>query len=284
MLDWHIRTKKSIAAFFVKWNDIDVYVEDTAKFAKTLYISLLRRMLKDGSQISNIYPLGDRKRVVDAALADIAHGGRRRIYLIDPDLDLIAGLPVPQAPRLFVHRVYHVENYLLCEAALCEILHEENPRFSSAEIAARLDFGGWLNYASPLLKLFETFALTRHLDPSLKTIGLGVGQFQTNHQLDHNKIAAFCATRQADLTSRHSAQAVATAQAAVANTISAVDRYQDLISARDFLFPTLKWWVAARGLQWPSGKEGVLVRLAKLCSLSRHAEMVTSIAACATSK
>lgn len=284
MMKWPERARRSIAAFFIKWNDFDVFVEDTAKYTSTLYTSFVSRITGGQCKVDKVIPLGDRGKVIDAALADTATGGRRRLYLIDGDLDIISGLPIAATERLFAHRVYHVENYFLCEDAYIQILHEENPRLSIEDIREKLGFSAWLVEVKPLLDLFRVFGLTRILDPSLQTIGLRIGSFSVDHKIDQGKIKAFCIARVSDLRARFSPQQFSAAVKQIDERVAVTHHYIDLISAREFLLPTLKWWIESRGLKMSVHNESLLFRLSKACSLDRHTALVEAIQKCATAK
>lgn len=282
MLKWPERARRSVAKFFVKWNDFDVYVEDTAKHANSIYTVFISRVASGNCKVDKVIPLGDRKKVIDAAESDSGSGGRRRIYLIDGDLDLIAGINPPTHSRLFAHRVYHLENYFLCEEALVQILHEENPKLTAAEVRSKLEYANWETDAKALLNLFRTFGLTRLLDPSLPTISIGIGHFSTNNKTDEAKIQAFCALRIKDLESRFPKQDIDAAIGQVNTALTKVQTHTDLISAREFLLPTLRWWINGHGLKLPSSTESLLFRLSKMCSVKRHACLIDAIRACAT--
>lgn len=284
MLKWPEKARRSLAIFFVKWNDFDVFVEDTAKYANTLYTSFISKVAGGNCKVAKVIPLGDRKRVVDAAVADTKSGGRRRLYLVDGDLDIIAGIPATAVERLFTHRVYHVENYFVCEDALVHVLNEENPRLTIDEVRTKLGFSDWTVQAKPLLNLFTVFGLTRILDPSLPTIALGIGSFSTNNSIDEAKIQTFCNKRVTDLAARFPAQQFDAAKEQVNAAVAAFPQYTDLISAREFLLPALRWWIKSRGLRLPADKESLLFRLSKACSFDRHTELIEAIRSCATAK
>jgi hypothetical protein len=279
MLKWPERSRRSIAAFFTRWNDIDVFVEDTAKFAKNLYIALVNRALAGKSEVTTVIPLGDREKVLQACSLDSNPSNRHRIYLIDGDLDLAAGIPAPNIKRLFRHNLYHLENYFICEDALLTVLHEENPRYEIEALRAILNFEGWLTSIEPLVNLFEVFGLTKLIDPSLPTISLGVGSFTTNSKLealDTGKIATFCSQRITELEARTSAAVVTTAKLQVTTAMSNFQNPIDIVSAREFLFPLLRSWISTQGLRVPA-TESFFFRLAKNCSIDRHEDFVNAV-------
>jgi len=234
------------------------------------------------AKVTAIFPLGDKKSVLDACAADTASNGKNRIYLVDGDLELISAIPSPKIPRLYTHEVYHLENYFICESALVAVLHEENPRYSEEEISIRLNFADWILEIQPLLYLFRVFGLSRILEPALPTIKLGIGSFATANRIDEVKIRSFCATRVGHLEGKFPQASVDAAKTQVDQVVAGKNRKQDLISAREYLLPSLRWWVASKGLQLPAGKESLLFRLSKKCSLDAHQNLV--IAICETAK
>lgn len=284
MLKWPDRARRSLATFFVKWNDFDVFVEDTAKFANAVYSSFITRVAQGNCKVSRVIPLGDRNKVLSTAAADSKKGGRRRLYLVDGDLDLISGIPDPIVDRLFVHKVYHLENYFLCEEALLEVLQEENPRLSTDNLRAALDYHGWLREVEPLLDLFVVFGMTRIVDPSMPTISIGIGAFSSNNRIDVGKIRCFCQTRTVDLEERCTAQQLKSAKRRVLEATRAHSHFTDLVSARDFLLPTLRWWIAGKNLKLPANKESLLFRLSKRCAIERHVALTDAIKKCSTAR
>lgn len=52
------KAKKAKSVFFRKYNDIDIYIEDTEKGATKLYTILFQRAFKNKYDVNRIYPLG----------------------------------------------------------------------------------------------------------------------------------------------------------------------------------------------------------------------------------
>lgn len=270
MLEWSDRARKAVASFFVKWNDLDVFVEDTAVHTKNAYVVLVNRILQGRAKVENVFPLGNRKAVLDACADDKKKGGRNRIYLIDADLDLAAGLDLPRMKRLYCHDVYHLENYFMCEDALVKVLQEENPRYSPQEVKLKLDFKGFLNEVAPLLDVFLIFGVTRILEPSLPTTSLGIGTFAVDSRLDPGKVLAFSSARLTELRANHSEEKVQGCIEWVTYKLEERLNKFDIVAARDFMFPLLKKWIALKGFKLQSSKEGVFFRLCGAFALDKH--------------
>lgn len=280
MLAWPAKAKKAMSVFFLKWNDIDVYVEDTAKATKSLYVALINNALNGKCKVAEVFPLGDRKAVISACNADQIIGGRPRIYLIDGDLDLIAGITPPRMSRMFVHDVYAFENYLFCQDALVQILHEENSKFSLEDIKNAIDFRGFSGELDLLLNLFVTFGLTRIFDPSLQTINLGIGQFlnAAKSGLDAQKISAFCSSREQELLRITTKEKLQAEEKKIRKRVSKLRFSMDAVAAREFLFPLFQIRRTAAKLKISASKDALQMRLAKSVDLTTHRKFVSALA------
>jgi hypothetical protein len=281
MIKWPIKAMKSISIFFVKWNDFDLYVEDTAKHANSIYNSLIGRLTEGNCKIYRVFQLGSRACVIEAAKSDDESNKRRRLYLVDSDLDLISGENQEEIKRLFYHRVYHLENYFLCKSAIITVLQEENPTLSEEKILEKLDYDNWMLEIKPLFGLFKIFGMTKLLDPSLPTISLKIGRFWSNQKIDNQKISDFCTTRHAELASNFTEMEISDASKKIDDAIGGYAYFTDLISARDFLFPNLKPWVKTKGLNLNCSNETLFLRLSKHCELTRHNDLIEAVRACA---
>lgn len=162
------------AAFFERYNDVDVYVEDSSKETKKLYSSLLSRALQGRVRIECVFPLGRRESVVEACRADQAAGDRRRVYIIDADLDLCQGKEALKLDRLYRLPRYCIENFLIDGHAAATVLARESEDKDAEMITAELSFEDWLaRNSGPLRRLFVAYGAANGLAPSFRSVGLG---------------------------------------------------------------------------------------------------------------
>lgn len=277
---WPVAARSAIAIFFSKWNDIDVFVEDTAGHADSVYRALINRLLKGNAHVERVISLGPRDKVISACQSDTLTTGKPRIYLIDGDLDLLIGRREAPLPRLFQHYVYAIENYLLSEDALVEILHEENPRFKKETIKNKLDYENWLISLADLYRLFVVFAISKELAPELPTISLGISLFISGNKtprLDPIKIGAFCNHRKIEILLKVSTQKFARTESLIQHRLNSVSDPLDFLAARDFVFPLLLFWIKAIGLALKANKETLQFRLAKVIPLDRYKEFANQV-------
>ncbi|MBI5006798.1 MAG: DUF4435 domain-containing protein [Nitrosomonadales bacterium] len=278
---WPDAAKKALSVFYSSWNDIDVFVEDTASYAETFYIALINNALQGKAKVNKVFPLGDKNAVVSACQGDTQKSARRRIYLIDGDLDFVCGKPAVRHPRMYQHAAYAIENYLITEKAITNILHEENSAISEQDVRNLFDFGNWIAELSDLTELFVCFAMTWLIAPEYKTVKFGIGPFlkkvNGRDELDSNKVAAFCSARRAELVTASTAAKVDTTEVHIRQQLLG-KRLTDYVAAREFLFLPMKVRATKLGMRLSCSPESMYVRMAKATDLLHsHPHFVSAL-------
>lgn len=156
-------------------NDIEVFVEDTS--APNLWVFLLRKYLPSSVRLDSVNVLGSKRNVIDACKADQAVDGRKKLYIIDGDLDILLGKPKPRLRHLYRLRRYCVENYLLDERALISAATILNPKLEYDSAQQEVNYSGWLDgNRDALLGLFIFYAVTFELKRDEETVGYSVNR------------------------------------------------------------------------------------------------------------
>ena len=284
---WPDAARKAMAIFYAPWNDIDIFIEDTAKYAPTLYTSLINNALSGNAKVQKVFPLGGKDCVITACETDNSKG-RCRIYLIDGDLDFVCGKAPIKLNRLYRHSVYAIENYLISEEAIVSLLHEENPTYSESAIRSMFDYGNWVNNELlALSELFVVFAMTWLISPELKTIKLGIGPFlkkiSGKDELDTTKINTFCVTRKSELISASSTKHATKIENDMRKQISS-KRATDVIAAREFLFILIRLRAVKAGLKFQCSIESTYARMAKTTSFKCHKPFINALTMAAQGK
>ena len=154
-------------------NDVEIFVEDTA--SPNMWVNLLKHYLPDGIKLNSVNSLGSRNNVVQACAADQQDDRRKKLYIIDADMDLLRGIAKPRLKHLYRLRAYCVENYLLDEQAFLTAITATDARVDRMSAKANLDFHGWLDRnRSTLFRLFVCYAVIYELAPQIKTVGHNV--------------------------------------------------------------------------------------------------------------
>lgn len=165
-------TKSAPAIGYLKRsaNDIEVFVEDSS--SPNMWVRLLQKYLPEGIKLNSVNILGDRKRVIEACKKDQSNDGRRKLYVIDADFDLISSQAKPNLKHLYRLQAYCVENYILNQEALTFVATSFNDTLSETDAAAKVNMEDWLKKNSDCLsRLFCCYAVCQKLGLGEKTVG-----------------------------------------------------------------------------------------------------------------
>lgn len=138
-------------------NSIDIYTEDCEK-DKEFYLQILQKLLSDTNVVINdIYPIGNRRTVLKHCTND-TDTCRKKLYIVDGDIYLqYENITIP---HLYVLDAYCIENYMICEDAICNLAYRLYGRKSLREIKTCLQISQMLeNIAEPLINLFYYYSV-----------------------------------------------------------------------------------------------------------------------------
>lgn len=136
------RAKYAKQVFYRDFNDVDIFIEDTALESKKIYVNLLKRVLGDVS-FTKIFPIGNKDQVYQRCLADQGDRERPAVYIVDGDHDDLLDGSAQDLRRLYRLKRYCVENYLFDEGAAVSYLDDEIPGESRESIERSLGFDAW---------------------------------------------------------------------------------------------------------------------------------------------
>jgi hypothetical protein len=168
------------------------------------------------------------------------------LFLIDGDLDFVLDCPVPRIRNLVRLSAYCIENLLFAENAIAEILAEAEV-IDKNEACRRLDFDAYKASLGVLVDLFSVFAATYSVNPSERTVGIGVGtllsQCKTEDQdraishLDESKVRLLISEYARKMSAFSCFSEIVDF---CRNRASALGEPLDIVSGRSFLLPLLK--------------------------------------------
>ena len=165
-------------------NDIEVFVEDSS--SPNLWVIFLRRYLPSNIRLDSVNVLGSKSNVIDACKADQKNDGRKKLYIIDGDLDLLLGRPKPRLRHLYRLRRYCIENYLLEEGALVLAATILNPRLDIGVLQEEGDYSEWLeSNRDSLLGLFVFYAVAFELKREEQTVRYSVFKLVSHGDADY---------------------------------------------------------------------------------------------------
>ena len=139
-------------------NDVDIYTEDNDK-DKEFYKVLFRRLIKTDITINDVTPLGCKANVIKACQEE-PKNGRKKIFLVDGDINVIHGRRIAELDNLFVLDAYSIENFLIDKETVIHYLYLNCATKPKSEIETELNYENWLGkYSKKLIELFIHFAI-----------------------------------------------------------------------------------------------------------------------------
>jgi hypothetical protein len=171
MLEFGYKALMALPKFFSYRNDIDIYTEDKVA-DKEFYRTIFKRVLGNEIKINDVTPLGCKTNVLNAFDNQDKTDRRRKIYIVDGDLELILDTNRKTTGNLIVLDSYCIENYLIDETGGIELIYFSNGNESRDNLTNKLNFSKWLEDNAPcLIDLFLNFAILKKYGggPIIKT-------------------------------------------------------------------------------------------------------------------
>ena len=268
---------RAIAFLFRPYNDIEIYVEDDLN--RNMYEILIERILIDKAKVKRIFPLSGRNEVVKACKND-QNDSRRRLYIIDGDMDLLIGKEKPKLKYLYRLGVYTSENLLLSENAAVEVSYDNLPNENKSDIKSLIEISNLIEEAVEKLKpLFVIYAVKHLLEfRDGKHIHIETSKYKVE-KLGDNQADGICLSKQkisrriseirSKLTKDYGYSkkeidfAISEVEKNLPNKNSQITKY---ISAKTYLLPII-FHRLQRKAKCSSTKEQLKTRMARFCEL-----------------
>jgi hypothetical protein len=263
------RALSSQAVLLRPLQDIDVFVEDS--HSKEFYNALMSRVLDGLVRFFSVIPLGGRDTVEKRS--ENNNGPRASLYLVDGDLDWVAGEHTSRNCRLFVHQCYCIENYLFCVEAMKSVIHENSGVMSMNEIEVALNWGEFRKSLEALIPLFVEFAVAHALGSGIKTVSRGYSAVISHvrgaqPKIDEGKVMAIISDIQHSILATRSEKEYESIKSAIQARVDSLDDRLRIVSGKDFLLP-MQHFEAHRVASQRMTTESLMLRLAKHCDLSQ---------------
>lgn len=174
MLRYSLKAISGLTALLRKFNDINIFVEDTAGVnMHTIYLGrLLHEATKGKSNIVRVFPLGSRNNVIKKSKdEDFVKKHSPCLFIIDGDIDIICKTKYERVNNLHRLEVYCIENFLFCESALIETAFEcSNKRYE--DIREEIGFQNIANQLRQyLVPVFERYAIIQNAEIGIENAG-----------------------------------------------------------------------------------------------------------------
>lgn len=259
------------SVFFEDINDIDIYIEDSAPGYEKLFSLLYQRVLKGMYKVKKVFPIGDRKSVIDR-FNEHVNVGRPSLFIIDGDLFIMSGDSVSNQKGLYKLPFYCIENILCDRSAIIELLDEETPNLDQQSIEEKFDYQNWLsNNEALLVDLFIHYGTTFKLIPEVQTVAYPVNKLTSskNGDICINKTGQRIEQLKTQIISKVGIEKYEETKKSIIDKIETLTLEKlDIISGKDYLFPLLN--LRARNtIKTTMTAISMKNRLAKKCNISK---------------
>lgn len=264
--------KYAKSVFFEDYNEIDIYIEDTALGSEKIISKIYSRIFEGRYKIDQVFPLGGRGEVIAKFQQEKEKIKRPTLFIVDGDIYHLTGDHIKNEIGLYRLPCYCVENLMLDPNALHTVMDEEDPVRTEAELIKEFDFDGWRESNEPRLRdLFIEYAVSRVLNPSEPTITYDVKLLVSGADgcIDETKLSK----RLEDLAAKSIARAGEENYQYARKKI--IDTYRDssledldLISGKDYLLPLLKTRLRST-VKTTISDLNLKIRLSTKCSIEK---------------
>lgn len=284
-----MRLERKDSAKFAKskllasYNDIDIYIEDTARNYEKIYVNIFQRVFNGKYQINNVFPIGSRGRVINKCQTNSTKISRPTLYLVDGDLYIMKGenkLP----PGIYRLPAYCIENILLDINAIIDYINEEHPALRKEQIISSFSYENWkVTCKDPLVDLFIIYAVIQKLNiPNLPNVSTPVSDFMPqvddtiiDSHIVRNKITdlerVIISTVTEDVYQKTKIEIISVLDPSLCHLMT-------YVSGKDYLYPLL-YKKASNVLNKSISHINFKQRLAMKCDVSRlmncHSDVLT---------
>ena len=243
-----------------------------AMFNQPLFV--LKGILGQGVKIASINQLGGKSEVLKACRLDQSDDGRKKLYIIDGDLDLLTGAPKPRLKYLYRLRAYCFENLIITNRSILELGSETEPNTPPDQLEQRLDFPHWISTTTRgLLSLFILYGVARRLSPTVQTIGFNVHQLCTSTAhglvLSNEKVRSRMRSLIRKVLQHSNLVSVRAVRKEVQLRASRYNPREYVISGKDYLFPLLRAKLRSE-VNCREASDNIKVRLARHYDVARE--------------
>lgn len=275
-----VAAKSASSLFYEEYNDVDIYIEDTAEGYRKIFKELLNKALGTKFNIEQVFPLGSREQVIEECRKNQEGDGRKKVYIVDGDLHILNAGSTPELNGLYVLPRYCVENYLFCENAISQTADEEECEMELEQIKAKINFNSWLSEnESLLLDLFIVYAICFKYIPQEQTVGYKVSKLCNSNSgiVNPDKVKARKDELITKLVAFLGEERLNTEIEIIKERIIEKDKkLLRFVSGKDYLLPLLITRLQSF-LRFPSNSIAVRLRLAKKANADELKEIETYI-------
>lgn len=265
MVSYTPRAAKALGYLKERYNDIEIFVEDTSNH--NMWLRIIKNIAPSTIRLSSVNMLGGRNSVLAACRLDQYDDGRRKIYIIDGDFDYLLARPKPRLKHLYRIRAYCVENILLHHESILEVGVDSRPQDTKQDIENLFDYPSLIGiYETKLVSLFTVYAAAHKVAPNLKTTSYSVMKLTTqiagSASLDVGKIDRRIIQIVREASRLVGVQAFSSVRKKVQKEAAEL-HFDQIVSGKDYFFPLI-WARLRRTCGYNGSIEQLKIHLARV--------------------
>ena len=268
---YSIKAFRAIGHLKKSQNDIEIYIEDSS--IANAYNFFIRNLLPKHVRFSSVIAIGSREKVLEACNNDQVDRYRKRLYIIDADMDVLTSAPKPRLRHLYRLKAYCFENLILHQSAVENVSLMWSTSERKEDLSARLSWERKKrDFAAEFGPLFVVYALVQKLMKVARPItvknhvfSLCFRSIDGEHMPDKMKIRALCKKLLLELH-RSVEKDVCTQirRKWMNNAMSISVSWPKIVSGKDYLLPYLLH-LLNRSVGFSGSQKHLTVQLASQC-------------------
>lgn len=171
MLAYSPKAAASIALLKRGYNEISVFVEDTASYS--MWNTIVKEAVREKIKFTSVNQLGGRSAVENSCREYKPRKGEAVIFIVDGDFDFLLGRPEMNHKHLYRLPAYCAEGLLIHQGSVEKVAQLASPSAGMQEIRAKVQYAVWeRENVKPLSRLFAVYAAAHAVDPAIPTVSL----------------------------------------------------------------------------------------------------------------
>lgn len=251
--------------FYQDVNDIDFFIEDKDENTRKIILELLQRTFSNEIQISQIFSLGGREKVIKQY--ENRAENRTQVFMIDGDLNLLFEQFNFQKGLVSLDK-YCIENFLCDVDSVHTLLYEECPTetdFNS--MCQEFAFQEWWDKQKKLLyRLFIEYAVEKVNSLGITTVKYRVERLSRQGELNHKDVKTRIHSLRNEIKNRITKEEYNSSRVRIIHNIKESSlSCESFVSGKDYILPLL----FAKIKKYSSSTikdERLKYRLSKICN------------------
>lgn len=178
MISYSARAAKALGFLKQTYNDIEIFVEDTAN--PMMWLRLLKCVLPEHIKLQSVNLMGGKSNVINACKMDQSNDNRRKLYIIDADFDHLANRRKPRLKHLYRLNSYCVENIILHPHCVAQVCLDCSTSTNQNAAYNEIDYPGMIGAHEELLRsLFLIYAASQEVGAGVPTVQFSIHRLMT---------------------------------------------------------------------------------------------------------